>query len=97
MPARIIRSSEIIAHDDLVPLVGGVPTVLEELAYILDVLVASAQGVLTTCVVDADEQGLLADHNCESVDEELLIVSAVNIEFALERNRWLTRSSGRMT
>lgn len=52
----------VVAQDDLGGGAGGVVARGEELADVVDVGVASAQGVGGAGVVDADEEGLLARH-----------------------------------
>jgi hypothetical protein len=61
VPVGVVWTAVIIPQNDLEAWVVGITPITEELGHVLDVFVASGQFVLTACVVDPDEQRLLAD------------------------------------
>lgn len=58
----IKRPSSVIAQDDLISWIAAVASVLQELAYILDIPVTAPESMLASGIVDADEKRLLARH-----------------------------------
>ena len=61
MAARIVHALQVITENDLRPRVIGVAPVAQELGDVFDILVASAEFILTARVIDPDEEGLAAD------------------------------------
>jgi len=60
---RIILTAQVISKDDLRVRIVRITSVAEKLGNILNVLAASPEFVLASFVVDANEEGLLADHD----------------------------------
>lgn len=57
--AGIVPATHIVSKDHLAAGIVGIASITEELGDVLDVLVAAAELVLTSGVIDADEEGLL--------------------------------------
>jgi hypothetical protein len=67
----VIRPRRIVAEDYLRTGITGESSVGEKFSDVLDVLVAAAQLILTTGVVDANEEGFLADHGWTEIGKYL--------------------------
>jgi hypothetical protein len=55
----IVLATHIISKDHLAAGIVGIASITEELGDVLDILVAAAKLMLTSSVIDADEEGLL--------------------------------------
>jgi hypothetical protein len=60
MPTGVVWALHVITKNDLRAWVIGVTPVAQEFCNVLNVLVTSMQFILAACVVDANEEGLLA-------------------------------------
>ena len=56
---RVVLSSHVISKNHLAAGIVGIASITKELGNVLDILVAAAKLMLTSSIIDADEEGLL--------------------------------------
>jgi hypothetical protein len=63
VPTGVVLIRHIISQDNLRTGIIGVALAAEKLGHVLDILMATTKLILAAGIVDANEEGLLSDHD----------------------------------